>query len=140
MAKMRAIRAWRGAEGRVRPGDEIEVDEGRARELEGYIKTTGRVLTPSQSGEQEFARERRVSARAVRLDSAEGNAMYEDKGGATAAERGGHAVPSGAVDATPKAREIAEAEGIDLAGVRGTGKAGRIRESDVRSAIRGGGQ
>lgn len=136
MAKMRALRPWTGAEGRVRPGDEVEVDEARARELEGFVKTTGRVLTPSRSGDQEFIRERRVSARAVRVTDTGGSMQYEDKGGATVAERGGHAVT--AVDATPKAREIAAAEGIDLTRVRGTGKAGRIRESDVRTVIRGG--
>jgi pyruvate dehydrogenase E2 component (dihydrolipoamide acetyltransferase) len=141
MARMRAIRSWKGAEGRVRPGDEIEVTEDRARELEGYVRRTGRVLYPTPTADQGYSRERRVAPRAVRLDNAEEGAMYEDKGGPTAAERGGHAV-SGETqsralpDASPAAWRIAEEVGIDLDQVRGTGKGGRIIESDVRRARR----
>jgi len=42
---------------------------------------------------------------------------------------------AGAVAATPVARRIAREAGLDLAGLRGTGPAGRITEADVRAAL-----
>ena len=40
------------------------------------------------------------------------------------------------IDVTPAAAELAEAEGIDLATLEGTGKEGRILKSDVEAAIK----
>lgn len=40
------------------------------------------------------------------------------------------------IDVTPAAAELAEAEGIDLAALEGTGKEGRILKSDVEAAIK----
>lgn len=40
------------------------------------------------------------------------------------------------IDVTPAAAELAEAEGIDLSALEGTGKEGRILKSDVESAIK----
>lgn len=40
------------------------------------------------------------------------------------------------IDATPAAAELAEAEGIDLATLEGTGKEGRILKGDVEAAIK----
>ncbi len=139
MVAMRAIRAWTGAEGKVRPGDKIEVDETRAQELEGRIVETRRVLAPESSHRTERV-ERHVTPRARRIGEPvaptqpeTATASYEDKGGATAAERGGHV---GAVDATEGARKLAESEGIDLAGISGTGSGGRITANDVRRHLR----
>jgi len=39
-------------------------------------------------------------------------------------------------DVTPAAAELAEAEGVDLAALEGTGKEGRILKSDVEAAIK----
>jgi large subunit ribosomal protein L21 len=43
---------------------------------------------------------------------------------------------SAVIDVTPAAAELAEAEGIDLATLEGTGKEGRILKSDVEAAIK----
>ena len=43
---------------------------------------------------------------------------------------------SAAIDVTPAAAELAEAEGIDLTALEGTGKEGRILKSDVEAAIK----
>lgn len=40
------------------------------------------------------------------------------------------------IDVTPAAAELAEAEGIDLATLEGTGKEGRILKSDVEAAVK----
>lgn len=40
------------------------------------------------------------------------------------------------IDVTPAAAELAEAEGIDLSALEGTGKEGRILKSDVEAAIK----
>jgi len=40
------------------------------------------------------------------------------------------------IDVTPAAAELAEAEGIDLSALEGTGKEGRILKSDVDAAIK----
>ena len=40
------------------------------------------------------------------------------------------------IDVTPAAAELAEAEGIDLAALEGTGKEGRILKGDVEAAIK----
>lgn len=40
------------------------------------------------------------------------------------------------IDVTPAAAELAEAEGIDLAALEGTGKDGRILKGDVEAAIK----
>jgi pyruvate/2-oxoglutarate dehydrogenase complex dihydrolipoamide acyltransferase (E2) component len=40
------------------------------------------------------------------------------------------------IDATPAAAELANAEGIDLTGVEGTGEGGRITKWDVEAAIK----
>jgi large subunit ribosomal protein L21 len=40
------------------------------------------------------------------------------------------------IDITPAARELAEAHGLDLASVEGTGKDGRILKSDIDRAIK----
>jgi pyruvate/2-oxoglutarate dehydrogenase complex dihydrolipoamide acyltransferase (E2) component len=39
------------------------------------------------------------------------------------------------IDATPAAAELAEAEGIDLTGIKGTGADGRITKWDVEATI-----
>src|SRR4051794_24708612 len=40
-----------------------------------------------------------------------------------------------AVPVTPRARRVAKELGVDLSELQGSGKAGRIRESDVRAAV-----
>ena len=44
-------------------------------------------------------------------------------------------VYTGRIFATPRARKLAQEEGIDIAQVRGTGTSGRIVEDDVRQAL-----
>ena len=46
------------------------------------------------------------------------------------------AEPKAEFDATDTARELAAEAGIDLAGIKGTGKEGRILKSDVQKAIK----
>jgi large subunit ribosomal protein L21 len=52
------------------------------------------------------------------------------------AEAKGQEAASAAIDVTPAAAELAEAEGIDLMALEGTGKEGRILKSDVEAAIK----
>jgi len=52
------------------------------------------------------------------------------------AEAKGQEAASAAIDVTPAAAELAEAEGIDLTALEGTGKEGRILKSDVEAAIK----
>ena len=40
-------------------------------------------------------------------------------------------------DATDAARELAESEGVELAGLEGSGQGGRITVDDVRAALEG---
>lgn len=42
------------------------------------------------------------------------------------------------VDATSAARELAVEEGVDLAGIEGTGNDGRVLKSDVEAAVEAG--
>jgi pyruvate dehydrogenase E2 component (dihydrolipoamide acetyltransferase) len=53
-----------------------------------------------------------------------------------AAEAGGTepAKPAGRVMASPRAKKLAEELGVDLAGVKGSGPAGKITEQDVKAA------
>lgn len=46
-------------------------------------------------------------------------------------------VGTDAIDATDGALELAESEGVDLAGVEGTGSSGRITKSDVEKYLEG---
>ncbi len=58
----------------------------------------------------------------------------------SAAKKDSAPAPSsnGSVNATPLAKKLASDHGIDLAGLKATGPAGRIREQDVLAAIQGG--
>src|SRR5690606_6536397 len=58
--------------------------------------------------------------------------------GASGAAGGGE--PNGALHATPLARKIAREQGVDLARVRASGPAGRIREQDVLAYLSSGDQ
>jgi pyruvate/2-oxoglutarate dehydrogenase complex dihydrolipoamide acyltransferase (E2) component len=69
----------------------------------------------------QFRRVERIDARLAELAQSERSA--EKKANAE-------------VDATPAAAELANAEGIDLTGVEGTGEGGRITKWDVEAAIK----
>lgn len=45
------------------------------------------------------------------------------------------AIPGGRIRATPLARRIARTHGVDLAGIAGSGPAGRIKAADVEAAV-----
>ncbi len=146
MVRMVALQRWRGREGAVNRGDVIDVDEARAKQLEGYDMRQGRAMTMRESDAGDFTRH--GPARARRLDDGEDPA--EDKGGATVPERGGHTegeaneVPAELNDARPSrpginatdgAQQAADEKGIDLSQVPGTGKDGRVTAADVKAHL-----
>ncbi len=143
MVKMVALQRWRGREGAVNRGDVIDVDEARAKQLEGYDVRQGRAMTMQESDAGDVSRNGPTRAR--RLD--DGEEPAEDKGGATVPERGGHtegeakdvpgeASPSEpAVDATEGAWQVAQEKGINLSRVPGTGKDGRVTAADVKAHL-----
>ena len=53
---------------------------------------------------------------------------------ATVAEEAAPSAANGAAKASPVARRIAAAEGVDLAGVAGSGAGGRVMKADVIAA------
>lgn len=129
MVRMVALRRWVGREGRVRPGDVIDVDENRARQLEGYVTRNGRIITPTEAA-TDMQREIQTEARAKRLNDADTNT----KGGPTVGTRTGsndREKTSGEPDATDGAEKLAAAHGATLRGITGTGKNGRIVRADV---------
>lgn len=130
MVKMRALANWKGQEGRVMPGDILEVSEPRAKQLEGFETTSGRVLRPQSQDQQPDAREILRPPRAERVEAAKNTT----KGGPTAGQRDGqHDKPEPAPEpnATNGARDLAAKHGATLAGISGTGKNGRIVRADV---------
>lgn len=66
-----------------------------------------------------------------RLSVADVTAAVEDRGGQAAFV---DAEPHDVVRSSPRARRAARSRGIDIAAVRGTGAAGRVRERDVLAA------
>ena len=130
MVTMVALQYWKGKEGRIVPGDRIEVDEPRAQQLEGYETSTGRTMSPTQLDEEATTVTVRRNPRAKRLEEA-----TTTKGGPTAAQREGqHDKPAPEVgpDATDAARELARQHGVSVADVGvGTGKNYRVTRADV---------
>jgi pyruvate dehydrogenase E2 component (dihydrolipoamide acetyltransferase) len=139
---------WLVADGEtVGKGDElIEVETDKATtvyeaEAEGLLKiaveegetvAVGAVI--ATIGDAAEAAATATAAPAASASAAAGDP--EANGTATAV-----AVPlkEGRVRATPVARKIAREAGLELAGVAGTGPAGRIRKADVEAAIAAGG-
>lgn len=130
MVQMRAIREWRGQEGRVKRGDIVEVSEDRARQLEGYEYSGGRVITPT-TAEETQSRMVETNARAVRVENAKGGGAT--KGGPSAADEYGHEIP--APKPSYAATALANHYGVDLGSVRGTGAQGRVTKADVAAYL-----
>lgn len=132
MVRMRALQHWRGQEGRVVPGDIVEVDEARARQLEGYVTNTGRRLSPTEGEGMTQAETIKAPPRAERLRN---DPPTNTKGGPTAGARNGthdrDQTQPPQPDATHGARIVADAHGVSLHGVAGTGKDGRVTRADV---------
>lgn len=161
---MKALSSWTGREGKVRPKQIITVPEWRARELEGYRRTSSRRMgidgTTTEAGTPYVG-----PARAVRIAKGQtkGGPTVDDAHGrhdkpAQEDEHGDHDQDSGdagqappdtpgegedaesaasqeSVDATDGARELAGTEGVDLAEVHGTGAHGRVTKPDVEAYL-----
>lgn len=146
--EMRALAAWSGREGKVRRNDRITVPEWRARELEGYTRTSSRKMnidgTTTEAGQPTMVR-----ARAVRVRHRD---ETEDKGGPTPSDRRGHTPkqrPENDRDetkrrdsegdhkrdssggATAGAQARAQELGVDVEDVEGSGASGRVTKPDV---------
>jgi len=130
MVRMVALRPWRGSEGRVSRGDEVDVTESRARELEGFDQRTARRLSAQYGQGDAQSMPIHTRPRARRVETIEG------KGGPTAADSGGWERPP----ATGAAEREADALDVDFADVTPTGNGGKVTVQDVRDvhAQRGG--
>jgi large subunit ribosomal protein L21 len=127
------------AEAEPEPEDAEEIDiTSAAEELAGEhdldltgIEGTGKDGRILKSDVQEAIRELEEEEAAEAGDEA-AEADVADE--AAAADEAGAVIPD-EVDITGAARELAEEHGLDVTGIEGTGKEGRILKSDVQDAI-----
>jgi 2-oxoglutarate dehydrogenase E1 component len=87
---------------------------------------------------QVLARLATTNGAAASASAAPSEAPARANGGAAAGADGVASAPSDGVNASPVARRIAAAEGIDLGRVTGTGPQGRITKADVLAGENGG--
>jgi len=106
-------------------GDRVKVGQ-----LLGYLLAEGEAL-PGGAADAPAAAKTPVPSTELGADIG-GDAKGQPEPSAAAAPAASH--PSAAVPVTPRARRAAKELSVDLGGVTGTGRDGRIRERDVRSA------
>ena len=140
-------------EGAPQPGETVQVGQ-----LLGYLLAEGETAPtqipvaaappgPSDAevaaagpAVRKLARELDVELRGLRGTGSGGRISAADvRAAATGGERVAAVVPAGDRPATaisPRARRVARELGVDWSDIEGTGRTGRIRESDVRAAAR----
>lgn len=80
-----------------------------------------------------------TSAEAAPDEAAIAPSVSHGRNATRSAAEGADLDPSGRSPATPLARRLALAEGLDLGRVKGTGVGGRIEKADIERSLRGGG-
>ena len=100
-------------------GETVESEEllGRMEEAQEPVAQEAAQETAAQEAEQESTQPADAAA-----------------GGAAASSASGEEKPEAGVGVSPSARKLAAEAGVDIAGVEGTGKGGRVTKEDVRRA------
>ena len=119
-------------------------DEGKLTELYveegGVIKVGDKIALILADGETADAAQQKLAAAPAEKAKADTNARKPvDHAVHAPAPKAHHAPATGRIRASPLARKIAAARGVNLSALSGTGPAGRIVKRDVESAPAGGG-
>lgn len=102
-----------------------------AEELQG-MELKPKVFGPPQYGSPDPAS---AASRLMTLDDGHPLAGLESGTAAISEDYGAQYGNVGEIDATDDAKELAEKENVNLAGVEGTGKDGRITKGDVEKVV-----
>lgn len=116
---------------------EIYIEEG------GIVKVGDKIALVLEEGETADAAQQKLAAAPAEKAKADSNAKKPVDHPVHAPAPKPHHAPAaaggGRIKASPLARKIAAARGVNLAGINGTGPGGRIVKKDVENAPPGGG-